>query len=126
MIQRADIQVGIITGRKSQVVVHRAKELGISILHQGVRNKLDPYEEIKADLNLIDDQIAYVGDDIIDIPILKRVGFAATVDDASEDVKCRVRFISQFAGGNGAVREICELILRAQDHWDELTSRYYV
>lgn len=125
MIQRTEIKVGIITGRDSKVVEHRAKELGINILYQGVRNKLEPYEEIKKKLNLTDEQIAYVGDDIVDIPILNRVGFAATVDDASEDVKRLASYISRFGGGCGAVREICELILHAQGHWDDLTSRYF-
>lgn len=125
MLKRTDVQVGIITGRKSHVVEHRAKELGIEILYQGVRNKLEPYEEILNNLSLSDEQIAYVGDDIVDLPVMRRVGASFTVGDASVDVKKYADYTLSFGGGNGAVREVCELILRSQDNWRELTSRYF-
>ncbi len=125
MIQRAGIQVGIITGRSSEVVRRRATELGIEILYQGALRKLDPYREILEQYDLCDEQVAYVGDDIVDLPILQRVGFSATVADAVPDVLSRVDFVASRVGGRGAVREICDLLLRASGSWDELTSRYF-
>ncbi len=125
MVQRAGIQVGIITGRSSDVVRKRAAELGIDILYQGAHRKLEPYLEILSEQNLTDDQVAYVGDDIVDLPILQRVGFSATVADAVPDVFPCVDYIATRPGGGGAVREICDLLLRASGQWDEITKRYF-
>ena len=125
MIQRAGIRVGIITGRNSAVVSLRAQELGIEILYQGAVRKLEPYLEILAEQNLTDDQVAYVGDDIVDLPILHRVGFSATVADAVPDVFPCVDYVATRPGGGGAVREICDLLLRASGQWDEITKRYF-
>lgn len=125
MIQRAGIQVGIITGRSSEVVRRRAAELGIEILYQGALQKLDPYREILKQHNLTDEQIAYVGDDVVDLPILQRVGFSATVADGVADVLPLVDYVATRNGGRGAVREICDLLLRATGLWDELTARYF-
>lgn len=125
MLQRAGIEVGIITGRSSEVVSRRAKELGIEILYQGALRKLEPYLEILSETGLTDEQVAYVGDDVVDLPILRRVGFSATVADAIPDVVPFVDFVSSRSGGRGAVREICDLLLRASGQWDELTKRYF-
>lgn len=125
MLQRSGMQVGIITGRRSEVVTVRARELGIDIVHQGVRDKLVPYRELLAQLQLADDQVAYVGDDVVDLPILRRVGFSATVADAIEDVKPLVHYVTRCTGGNGAVREICDLFLKETGHWAEVTARYF-
>lgn len=125
MLQRAGIKVGIITGRKSQVVANRASELGIEILYQGALSKLGPYREILAAQGLSDEQVAYVGDDIVDLPVLRRVGFSASVADAVPDVLPLVDYVTRRNGGRGAVREICDLLLRAGGRWDELTQRYF-
>ncbi|MEA3362724.1 MAG: HAD-IIIA family hydrolase [Thermodesulfobacteriota bacterium] len=125
LLQRAGIQVGIITGRSSEIVSRRAKELGIEILYQGALQKLEPYVEILSNLGLTDDQVAYVGDDVIDLPILRRVGFSATVADAAPDVLPLVDYVSSRSGGCGAVREICDMLLRASGQWEELTERYF-
>ncbi|WP_321369916.1 HAD-IIIA family hydrolase [uncultured Desulfuromusa sp.] len=125
MLQRAGIRIGIITGRSSAVVARRAEELGIEILYQGALQKLEPYGEILSILDLTDDQVAYVGDDIVDLPILNRVGFSATVADAVPDVLPLVDYVASRPGGRGAVREICDLLLRASGQWDELTKRYF-
>lgn len=125
MIQRAGIQVGIITGRSSNVVRKRAVELGIDILYQGALRKLEPYLEILAEQNLTDEQVAYVGDDIVDLPILHRVGFSATVADAVPDIFPYVDYVAARPGGGGAVREICDLLLRATGQWDEITKKYF-
>lgn len=125
MLQRAGIKIGIITGRQSEVVVKRAAELGIEILYQKALNKLDPYNEILAAQGLTDQQVAYVGDDVVDLPILRRVGFSATVADAVPEVLPLVDYVATRPGGRGAVREICDLLLKASGQWDTLTRRYF-
>lgn len=125
MLQRAGIKIGIITGRQSELVAKRAAELGIEILYQKALNKLDPYREILAEQGLSDEQVAYVGDDVVDLPILRRVGFSATVADAVPEVLPVVDYIASRPGGRGAVREICDLLLRASGQWKSLTERYF-
>jgi 3-deoxy-D-manno-octulosonate 8-phosphate phosphatase (KDO 8-P phosphatase) len=125
MLQRAGIKIGIITGRSSMVVERRAKELGIDILYQGALRKLEPYLDILAEQRLTDDQVAYIGDDVVDLPILRRVGFSATVADAIPQVFPLVDFVTERPGGRGAVREICDLLLKASGKWDEMTARYF-
>lgn len=125
MLQRAGIKIGIITGRQSEVVTRRAAELGIDILFQKALTKLDPYREILAAEGLVDEQVAYMGDDVVDLPILRRVGFSATVADAVPDVKPLVDYVTTRCGGRGAVREVCDLLLRASGQWDVLTERYF-
>jgi len=125
LIQRAGIKVGIITGRKSEVVARRAAELGIEILYQKALTKLDPYREILAIENLTDEQVAYMGDDVVDLPILRRVGFSATVADAVSEVLPLVDYVTSRAGGRGAVREVCDLLLKASGQWEKLTDRYF-
>lgn len=124
LLQRAGIQVGIITGRESEVVRHRARELGIELVFQGVKNKLEVYEDIVARLGLAHEEIAYMGDDLIDLPVLRRVGLAATVGDACEDIKPFVHYISRCKGGCGAVRELCDHILKQSGRWSGVTARY--
>jgi 3-deoxy-D-manno-octulosonate 8-phosphate phosphatase (KDO 8-P phosphatase) len=103
----------------------RAKELGIEILYQGARDKLVPYREILRLQKLSDEEVAYVGDDVVDLPILRRVGFSATVADAHEEVKPLVDYITRHSGGRGAVREICDLILKETGRWAGVTGRYF-
>ncbi len=125
LIQRAGIRVGIITGRESEVVVRRAAELDIEILYQGSLDKMEPYREILTQTGLNEEQIAYVGDDLVDLPILSRIGFSATVSDADAEVRRRVDYVASLAGGCGAVREICDLLLKAGGHWEQVTARYF-
>jgi 3-deoxy-D-manno-octulosonate 8-phosphate phosphatase (KDO 8-P phosphatase) len=125
LLQRAGIKVGIITGRSSHVVSHRAAELGIDIVYQGAKNKLEPYEQILQDLNLTDAQVAYAGDDLVDLPILRRVGCSFTVADGVADIKPYVDYITTLPGGQGAVREICDMLLRQSGNWDSVTDRYF-
>lgn len=125
MLQRAGIDVGIITGRESSVVERRAQELGINILYQGAKDKLIPFREILEKFSISEDEIAYVGDDIVDLPILLRVGFSATVADALPEVVARVDYVTERAGGQSAVREICDLILKEAGLWDSETAKYF-
>ncbi|MCD6527527.1 MAG: HAD-IIIA family hydrolase [Desulfuromonas sp.] len=125
LLQRAGIKVGIITGRESAVVARRAAELEIDIVYQGVKDKLVPYQQILSDLNLTDDQVAYAGDDVVDLPILRRVGCAFTVADGVADIKPYVDYITTLPGGAGAVREICEMLLRQSGLWASVAQRYF-
>ena len=125
LIQRAGIRVGIITGRSSEVVALRARELGIDIVYQGAKEKMVPYREILENLGVKDDEVAYMGDDLVDLPVLTRVGFSATVADAVEDIKQYVHYVAQKKGGRAAVREVCDLLLKESGKWSEVTRRYF-
>jgi 3-deoxy-D-manno-octulosonate 8-phosphate phosphatase (KDO 8-P phosphatase) len=120
LLMRSGIAVGLITGRSSRVVGHRAKDLGIRIVHQGVQDKLVAYSGIKTKARLSDEQIAYVGDDIIDLPILRQAGLAVAVRDGWPGLAAFVDLITEASGGNGAVREVAELLLKAQRKWSNL------
>lgn len=125
MVQRAGVKVGLLTGRTSEVTRIRAQELGIDLVIQGAKDKLAPYLEILKTEGLSDAEVAYVGDDVVDLPVLRRVGFAATVSDAVDEVKPAVHYIASRAGGRGAVREICDLLLRGAGLWEGATVRYF-
>ena len=125
LAQAGGIEIGIITGRTSEAVKKRADELAIKILYQGQRDKVKVYEQIKNDLGLKDDQIAYVGDDLSDLKLLQKVGFSITVNDACDEVKAEVDYIIKCPGGKGAVREVIELILKSQGKWQGLIQKYY-
>ena len=125
LVQRAGIQVGIITGRTSPVVDLRAKELGIEILYQGSLRKQESYEEIKQHTGLADHQIAYMGDDVIDVPVMRRVGFSAAPADALPEVLKVADYVACTRGGWGAVRELCDLLLKGRGKWQELVVDRY-
>jgi 3-deoxy-D-manno-octulosonate 8-phosphate phosphatase (KDO 8-P phosphatase) len=125
LVQRAGIQVGIITGRTSPVVDLRAKELGIEILYQGSLRKQESYDEIKRLTGLSDHQIAYMGDDVIDVPVMRRVGFSAAPADALPEVMNLVDYVARARGGWGAVRELCDLLLKGRGMWQELVVDRY-
>lgn len=124
LLQRSGVQVGIISGRESMVVTNRAAELGITLVYQKALNKIGPYEEILNSTGLRDHEVAYMGDDILDVPVMRRVGFAAAPADAVEDVLPHVHFVARNRGGWGAVREVCDVLLKVQGTWDEVTARY--
>ncbi len=113
LIQKAGIHVGIITGRSSEVVNIRARELGITEVHQGVHDKILVYDAIILKYGLKDEEVAYIGDDAVDLSIFKRVGFAAAVADADPSVKPYVDLITKSAGGRGAVREVINFIIKS-------------
>jgi 3-deoxy-D-manno-octulosonate 8-phosphate phosphatase (KDO 8-P phosphatase) len=125
MLQRTGVKVGIITGRQSEIVALRGRELGIEILCQGAKQKLPPYEAILQEHGLEDQQVAYVGDDLVDLPILNRVGFAVTVADGVEELRDHVDYVTRRPGGRGAVREVCDLLLKETGFWSEVTERYF-
>jgi 3-deoxy-D-manno-octulosonate 8-phosphate phosphatase (KDO 8-P phosphatase) len=125
MAQKAGINVAIITGRKSRVVERRATELGINDVYQKVLNKISTYEEIIRKYHLKDEDVAFIGDDINDLLILKRVGFSAAVADGDSYVKKEVDYITKTDGGRGAVREVVDVILRAQRKWDVIAKTVF-
>ncbi len=112
LAQREGIVIGIITGRSSEAVNLRARELGIQEVHQGARDKLAVYDSLVSKYGLRDEEIAYIGDDSVDVDIFERVGLAAAVADADPSVKPHVDMITKAAGGRGAVREVIALILK--------------
>jgi 3-deoxy-D-manno-octulosonate 8-phosphate phosphatase (KDO 8-P phosphatase) len=124
MLQRHGFQVAILTGRTSAVVEHRARDLKIAEVYQGALNKKEVFLKILEKNSLRPEQIAYVGDDIVDIPVLKMVGFSVAVDNALNVVKKVVDYVTVSQGGHGAVREICEMLLVAQGYWKEVAQRY--
>jgi 3-deoxy-D-manno-octulosonate 8-phosphate phosphatase (KDO 8-P phosphatase) len=124
MIQRCGIKVALLTGRQSLVVKHRARELEIKEVYQKVFNKKEVLAKILKKNKLKAEEVAFVGDDIVDIPVLKAAGFSAAVADAYEVVKKSVDYITKNNGGHGAVREICDMLLQAQGKWPEVAARY--
>ena len=107
----------IITGRESPQVTRRSKELHIDAVWQGCMDKRQAYEELKEKFSLKDEEIAYIGDDLIDLPVMVQVGLAAAVADAVPEVRAHAHVVSGFPGGRGAVREILEFVLKAQGKW---------
>jgi 3-deoxy-D-manno-octulosonate 8-phosphate phosphatase (KDO 8-P phosphatase) len=124
LLLRAGIEVGLITSRSSSSVRHRAKELGIRLVYQGVRDKMTTYNEIKRSCSLRDEQIAYMGDDIIDLPTLREVGLALSVADGWSGLRGTVDYVTSRPGGQGAVREVAEMILKAQGKWAGLLEKF--
>ncbi|MFP3869324.1 MAG: KdsC family phosphatase [Syntrophobacteria bacterium] len=124
LLQRAGIEVALLSGRSSQVVAHRAGELGIELVVQGSKNKLAAYEDILKQRRLDDRDVAYMGDDLVDVPVLKRVGLAVSVADAAGAVHSYCHVSTEKCGGHGAVREVCDFLLQAQGRWEEVTALY--
>lgn len=124
MAQRAGLRIAIISGRKSSVVRARATELGVTHLYEMAWVKTEPYEKLLAEEGLTDEEVCYVGDDVVDIPLLRRAGLGVAVADAVEETKKHSHIVTERGGGRGAVREVIEFILRAQDKWDEAMIRY--
>jgi 3-deoxy-D-manno-octulosonate 8-phosphate phosphatase (KDO 8-P phosphatase) len=122
--QRAGLAVGLLSARSSGATTQRAAQLAVRIVSQGVANKLTAYEQILRTAGLEDDAVAYMGDDLLDLPVLARAGLSAAPADAVEQVRARVDWISRAPGGRGAVRELVELVLRAQQRWDEILQQY--
>jgi 3-deoxy-D-manno-octulosonate 8-phosphate phosphatase (KDO 8-P phosphatase) len=122
--QRAGVRVGLLSARSSPTTPHRAAQLGVTLVHQGVASKMAAYERILAEQGVADAEVAYMGDDIVDLGVLERVGLAAAPADAVEEVRTRAAWVSRAGGGAGAVRELVEIVLRAQGRWDDLVSSY--
>ena len=122
--QRAGYKFGILTSRTSHIVKVRADELQIEIVRQGFADKLPVAREIITQLALDAQQVCYIGDDLSDLPVIHHVGLGVAVTDAADDIKDRAHYVTRRGGGQGAVRETIELILKAQKRWEDLIQRY--
>ena len=124
LAKRSGIEIAIITGRSSKQLEIRARELNITAIWQGDLDKRASYIELKKTFNLSDEEIAYIGDDILDLPIMMQVGFTGAVANAVTEVKTRCCVVSDFNGGEGAVREIIEFILKAKGLWQNIVAEF--
>ncbi len=124
LLLRNGIDVAIITSRSSQAVSRRAEDLGIGTVYQGIKNKITALEEILRDKGLKSEEVAYIGDDLVDLPVILRVGFSCAVGDAVDEVRKRVDYVTEKRGGFGAVREVVEVILKAQNRWNDTVKTY--
>ncbi|SFD25801.1 3-deoxy-D-manno-octulosonate 8-phosphate phosphatase (KDO 8-P phosphatase) [Thiohalospira halophila DSM 15071] len=124
MLGATGVTLAVITGRESEVVRHRMESLGIDHVHQGCVDKRPAFESLLAETGLAPEEAAYVGDDVVDLPLLRRVGLAVAVADAAQAVRQRVHWITPSGGGHGAAREVCELILEARGALDAALAPY--
>ncbi len=123
---RMGMRIGIVTGRTGRAVTLRMNELGVGPVLQGVRDKAVGLETLCQQADVMPEQCAYVGDDLIDLPALLRCGYPVAVADAVEEVKAEARYVTAARGGHGAAREVIEHVFKAQDRWDELLERFGV
>ena len=124
MLQETGVRIGIITGRQSRVVEHRMRNLGVEHVYQGQLDKLPAFEELTGKLGASHDRVAYVGDDVVDLPIMRRVGLAIAVQDAHHLVKRHAHWQTPHGGGRGAARDVCELIMEARGTLESMLGRY--
>ena len=124
LLHRAGIQSGIISGRRSSAVERRARDLGITYVRQLALNKIKDFEEILKAAGLDEAEVAFIGDDVTDVPLMRRSGLGVAVADASDETRAAAHYVTGLPGGFGAVREVCELILKAQGRWADLMRRY--
>lgn len=124
LLQESGVQTAIITARQSPIVARRAADLGIHFVQQGVHSKADALDRLLQQTGLTDDVCGFAGDDLIDLPVLIRVGFAASVPNGHPEVISRVHFVTQAYGGDGAVRNICDFLLRAQGNYNKMLASF--
>jgi 3-deoxy-D-manno-octulosonate 8-phosphate phosphatase (KDO 8-P phosphatase) len=122
--QRAGLKIGFLSARTSATTPHRAAQLGVSLVHHGVTSKIATYEQILREQAASDEEVAYMGDDIVDLAVLGRVGLSTAPADAVEEVRHRVHWVSACRGGDGAARQLIEVIMRAQNKWDGVVAAY--
>lgn len=124
LLRQTGVEVAVISGRKSKSVALRMKNLGIEHVYQGHENKISAFNEVLEKLAIKPEQAAHVGDDLLDLPIMTRVGFAVAVKDANFAVKQYADWCTQTEGGQGAVREVCDLIMQAQGTFEGVLQDY--
>lgn len=125
LLQKSGVIIAVISARNSAAVNYRLQSLGITQVYQGQENKLIAFEKILQELQLTEDDVAYLGDDLPDLPIIRRVGLGMCVANANQHVKQHAHHITTQSGGNGAVREVCELIMQAQNTWQIALQNYF-
>ncbi len=124
MLQASGVDIAIITGRSSGIVTHRCNELGVEHVYQGCRDKRIAFQALRDKLSLDRGQFAYMGDDVVDLPVMRQVGMAMAVADAHALVKQHAHWVSQYNGGQGAAREACEAIMQARGTLDNILNSY--
>ena len=124
LLQQSGVATAIISARHSAIVARRAADLGIEHVQQGVHDKLSGFEKLRQVCAIAPEACGFIGDDVIDLPVLRRVGFAASVPNGHAEVRSRVHYVTQAGGGRGAAREICDLILRAQGNYEAALAPY--
>ncbi len=124
LLQQTGVDVAVISGRRSNSVIIRMKQLGIKHVYQGYENKISAFHEIIEKIAIKPEQAAHVGDDLLDLPLMTRVGLAVAVQDANFVVKQHADWCTTLSGGCGAVREVCDLIMQAQGSFDDIVSGY--
>jgi 3-deoxy-D-manno-octulosonate 8-phosphate phosphatase (KDO 8-P phosphatase) len=124
MAQRAGLVIGFISGRPSKATARRAKDLRVNIVLQKPSNKMQMVEQVKRKHKLRNEQIAFIGDELVDLPVLRRVGFSVAVPNAMNEVKRAAHYVTRRRGGDGAVREVIEMILKAQGSWQKVIAKY--
>ncbi len=124
LLQASGVAAAIISARKSDTVARRAADLGILHLRQGVHDKRATFEQLLAQTGIEAAACGFIGDDVIDLPVLLRAGFAASVPNGHPEVRARAHYITQAAGGRGAVRELCDFLLRAQGNYEAALAPY--
>ena len=124
LLRQTGVEVAVISGRKSNSVALRMKNLGIEHVYQGHENKRAAFNEVIEKIGITPEQAAHVGDDLLDLPIMIRVGLSIAVSDANFAVKQRADWCTTLPGGHGAVREVCDFIMQAQGHFDEVVNAY--
>lgn len=125
LLRDAGLKIALITARRSELVERRGRELGVHFCLQGIEAKQQAFEDVLDELKLKPGQAGYMGDDLLDLLVLTRAGFAATVPAAPAEVQLHSHYVTRRSGGDGAVREICELILRGQGAYDKLVAEYF-
>ena len=124
LLQQSGVATGIISARQSGMVVRRAADLGIEHVYQGAHDKRAVFEQLLTQTGLVADACGYAGDDFADLPVLVRVGFAVSVPNGHPDVRSRAHYVTRALGGRGAVREVCDFILRAQGNYEAALAPY--
>ena len=124
LLQQSGVKTAIISARESLIVARRASDLGISVLLQGVHDKRSAFERTASEAGLPHEACGFMGDDVIDLPVMTRVGFAASVPNGHPEVRARAHYVTELRGGKGAAREVCDLILRAQDNYEAALAPY--
>lgn len=124
MLQQTGVEIAVISGRESLIVTKRMEELDVSLVYQNQRDKRAAFAELLQKLELEPKQVAYVGDDMVDLPIMTQVGLAIAVGNAIDAVKACADWTTRLEGGNGAVREVCDAIMQAQDFFEPLLNEY--
>ena len=124
LLQQSGVKTAIISARQSPIVAKRAADLGISIVMQGIHDKRSAFETLLAEIGLGSQDCGFMGDDVIDLPVMTRVAFAASVPNGHEEVRSRAHYVAQASGGLGAVREVCDFILHAQGNYQAAMAPY--